>query len=214
MASEAEETMRGAVEAKILELLPDARVIHELECGLCRADLAAVTPDKLLLFELKSARDKLARLPKQMDCFNRCCHLAVAVLDERFFDYEPYHDGSPRCASPAEADAALKVWRYPGTAAGTHTERLYAWDIRPLDAYRTMWQPDPRCLLTLMYADEQRAVLGRHGLPVKGPEVDRVSRLAYNLTGRQIAEETCRQLRSRPVLRGTPPVIDPEGIPA
>jgi hypothetical protein len=67
MASEAEERIRVKCEAALRQHFPDARIIHELVVrqGSCRLDLAAVTPNRIVLVEVKSERDVLTRLPQQ-----------------------------------------------------------------------------------------------------------------------------------------------------
>lgn len=67
MGSEAEERIRAKCEAVLRAQYPDARIIHELVVrqGSCRLDLAAVTPDRIAVVEIKSERDVLRRLDKQ-----------------------------------------------------------------------------------------------------------------------------------------------------
>lgn len=65
MASPAEARIRIKAEAFMRERWPDARIVHEFDvCG-ARIDIAAITPDRLILGEVKSERDVLDRLPKQ-----------------------------------------------------------------------------------------------------------------------------------------------------
>lgn len=83
----AEQEIRTAVVEKARQLWPSARIIHELnvEHGSTRADVAVVTNDKLILFEIKSARDKLDRLDDQVTAFESVAHCVVVVGDAKWF---------------------------------------------------------------------------------------------------------------------------------
>lgn len=76
--SEAEERIRVKAVAALRRLYPDARIIHELvlEQGGIRLDVAAVTPDQLIVVEIKSERDVLKRLTDQI---NRSREVAQGV---------------------------------------------------------------------------------------------------------------------------------------
>ncbi len=197
MASAAEQMIRGATVEAIGRLLPDARIIHELACPPRRADLAAVTTDRVILFELKSERDTLDRLDDQMAVFAGYAHVAVAVIHEKFFDTKPYNNGGPRFVGPVLPGLHSITWAFPDRRRGTCTDKLYEWKIPDTG----LWQPPARALLGLLFCDEQRAVLRRHGLPVGGNGWLRTDRLAYHLTGQEIAIEVCRELRARRVQR-------------
>jgi hypothetical protein len=207
MASEAEAEMREKVEARIAELLPNARIIHELEVGRRRADLAAITQDRVILFELKSSRDTLDRLEGQMREFFISAHVAVAVIDEVHFDTSPYVNGAPRFVGP-KVPSGAQVWAYPEGDRGTYTDSIYRWTIQETE----IWQPAPRSLLGLLMAGEEREILRRHGLPIDrrqaGNSYDRCGLIAYHLTGREIGLEVCRALRARWIggRKSTPPI--------
>lgn len=67
MASEAETRIRLKAEKFLREHWPDARILHELDIGGVRLDLAAVTEDRLILCEIKSEKDTLSRLQSQVE---------------------------------------------------------------------------------------------------------------------------------------------------
>ena len=67
MASAAEKRIRDKGEALLRQLWPDGRIVHEFDlCGV-RLDLACITPDRLILGEVKSENDTLSRLSRQME---------------------------------------------------------------------------------------------------------------------------------------------------
>ena len=66
MASEAEARIRAKAERLLREHFPDARIVHEFDLGDVRLDLAAITPERLILLEIKSELDTLSRLEKQV----------------------------------------------------------------------------------------------------------------------------------------------------
>lgn len=69
--SEAEVRIRDKAVALLREALPDARIIHEFDLFGVRMDLAAVTPEEIVLVEIKSERDKLDRLANQISFATR-----------------------------------------------------------------------------------------------------------------------------------------------
>lgn len=208
MASTEEEQMRVQMEAGIIELLPGARIIHELPVWGCRADIAAVTEDRLLLFELKSSKDTLSRLNDQMRTFNACAHHAIAVIDNKFFDTSPYTNGGERFASPDETDG-MNIWAYPGPPEGLPTTGIYEWKIP--SGYWTR-SPDPMMLLGVLFAGEQRSLLREYELPVGSNQHERCVKLALELTGREISAGVCERLRERAVLRGTGKLKERAGL--
>ena len=66
MASEAEKRLRDKAEGLLREIYPDARIVHEFQVGGARLDIAAITPDRIILVEIKSELDTLDRLPSQL----------------------------------------------------------------------------------------------------------------------------------------------------
>ena len=92
--SVAERAMRDDIVAFLRAAMPTARIIHELVTGSCRADVAAVEPDYLLIVELKSERDTLARMARQMSEFEACSHAAILCADIRFFEHHRVRSSS------------------------------------------------------------------------------------------------------------------------
>jgi hypothetical protein len=87
--SSAEREIREAVIARFRELLPGARIVHELNVdgqGSNRVDLAAITSDRLILCEIKSEKDTIERIAEQVHAFGPCCHALVVAAHEKWFD--------------------------------------------------------------------------------------------------------------------------------
>lgn len=204
-ASDAERAIRMAVVAKIRELRPEARIIHELnvEAGMYRADLAAVEPGRITLFEIKSHKDTLDRVDDQMIAFQRVAHQAVLVADLKWFDTTPYIGGQPRLVWPCQG-LWTGVWCYPEPKPLGPSHMQYVWTLREPG----MRQPAPRKLLELCWRDELYAECRRKGLPVKARSTAAymVDLMAFEMTGREIVEAVCRRLRARTFVTADPAV--------
>ncbi|WEK50365.1 MAG: hypothetical protein P0Y66_22430 [Candidatus Kaistia colombiensis] len=207
-ASSSEQEIRDALVDFLHRELPKARVIHELATGGCRADVAAVEPERLMLFEIKSAKDTLDRLSAQMKEFQAVGHHAFVVPHEKWFDRTPYDNGAARFVWPRD-EYRYDVWAYPEDAGSSSvTPYMYRWRLpKP-----TLSQPHSRNLLFLLWKDELLAECAEHQIKVNSRtrNPDLVDLLAYRLTGQQIARAVCRQLRGRPILEADPPILTPE----
>jgi len=192
--SEAEEAIRSAVVEWCRVNLPTARVLHELPVGGCRADLAAIEPMRLILFEIKSEKDKLDRLELQVKHFRRASHATVIVAARKWFDETPYRNGQARLVWPHETRAP-SVWCHPDPGAeyamGLHHWRLVAPDRRP---------PDPWLLLEVLWREEIVTEARDAGLKfgMRWAKIDLMKLMVDEMPGRRITEAVCRQLRSRP----------------
>lgn len=190
--SAAEREIRDAVAARLRRELPSARIIHELPVGGSRADLAAVEPSRVLLFEIKSEKDVLDRLSTQMRDYCRAAHATVLVAHRKWFDQTPYANGHARLVWPHEIDWRCAIWAYPepDDAFLTHHWRL------PLTG---LVQPHASSLLFLLWRDELMEEAVRHRIAFGRRErvSDLVHLMAWHMTGREIAEAVCRQLRWR-----------------
>jgi hypothetical protein len=177
--------------------------VHELVVGECRADLAAIEPERLILFEVKSEKDTLDRLPRQVETFSRLAHAAVVVAHEKWFDRIPYNNGTPRLVFPHDARRA-HVWCWPEVDTAAYPMAfVYRWQA-PRTSLR---QPRAYDFLQLMWRDEMATEAARHRISA-GPRASMVAmaeQMAYLMTGREIAQAVCRQLRQRPFPEADPP---------
>lgn len=185
MASDAERHLRDMAVARLRVLMPDARIIHELnvETGTCRVDLAAVAPTRLVLAEIKSRKDTLDRLPKQTKLFAPACHRLIVVYASERWTVETIYKAT---------DYGAEVWP---------EDRQKWWTIR--DTFRP---PNTSAMLNLLWRAELFAEATRANLQ-PNRRADRKTLMAAlweHLTGRQIVEAVCRRLRVRHF-----PVADP-----
>lgn len=180
MASEAERFLRGLAEARLRDLMPDARIVHELnvETGQCRVDLAAVSPSRLAFVEIKSRKDTLDRLKEQVRIFSPACNrLAICYASERW----SYDAVSSACGYDEPRD----LWPQDRPGYWTFSE-----SFKP---------PNASVMLNLLWRDElwheaERAGLQPHKRDSRSPLMHR---LWNALTGQQVVEAVCRQLRAR-----------------
>lgn len=205
--SSAEHEIRDALVAYLHRHAPSARVVHELVVGGCRADVGAVFRDRLILFEIKSERDVLKRLEDQVKQFTAAAHDVVIVAHEKFFDTTPYQNGNRRIAWPHEAKGYYgkypSVWAYPDPTWSPHG---YRWEMpRP-----SLRQPHASTFLDLLWRDELAAECFRHRIAVtsRTSRWPMIEEMAWLLTGREIAEAVCRQLRQRSFPAADAPILE------
>lgn len=208
--SPAEREIRDAVAGWFRTNLPAARVVHELVVGQCRADIAAVEPERLILVEIKSAKDKLGRLERQVQAFERAGHDLVVVAHQRWYESNgTYHDGRPRfrpCDGLKPAvNSRSQLWRYP-EVEGSDANWFDRWRLDKA----TTDQPHARALLSLLWRAELQWEASRHGI-VAGSRATcdfMIREMAYHMTGREIAQAVCRRLRGRAFPEADAPIID------
>ncbi|MCS4089755.1 hypothetical protein [Rhizobium sp. BK176] len=219
MASASEKAIREAVIARCREHWPEGRIIHELAIGGCRADLAVVTKAHVFAFEIKSERDTLTRLESQFRFFDACTHGCIVVAHEKWFEEFTYNNGS-RGVRPGELlkeydHRSLGLWAYPEPAPGYWQTERHRWR-KPGREYHfdELKQPRAASLLGILLREELTIEARRHGIPFKSrwPVTPIISAMAYGMTGRQVAEAVCRQLRARTFAAADDPIF--EGLAA
>lgn len=192
--SSEELAMREAVAAWGRARWPSARVVHELVCRECRIDMAFISANHLAGIEIKSSKDKLDRLEKQLFTFTRYLPEVWLAIEPKWGEDAPY--GSPRLT----VDLA--------------TNKIEVWG--------QWYKPDRSItaqMLHLLWRDELAAIAGRK-------RIDQSKRatigfllplLARKLTGDEIVEEVCRELRGRAAFaaESDPPIWDeaPRRVP-
>jgi hypothetical protein len=202
--------MRDYAVPRLREQRPTARIIHELVVGRCRADLAAVEPDHIALFEIKSEKDTLKRLPDQVEAFARASHEVVVIAHERWFDKTPYNNGNERFVpSTALAETTRHrhtIWAFPETErAGSYYSH---WRM---DTFaRTRPQPRAADMLSLLWKDEllEEAFQHRIAASSRNSMENIIRDMAWLMSGREIARAVCRQLRSRQFPEADAPIVE------
>jgi hypothetical protein len=176
--------------------------------GGCRADLAAVQPERVTLVEIKSRKDTLKRLEEQVRQFTRAAHEVIVIADEKWFDATPYKSGAPRFV-PSEAlqqaGANVTIWAYPENEARPNYS---AWSIPRW--WATFAEPHAARLLEICWKDELLAECRHHRIPATSrtnmPTM--IRDMALLMTGREIARAVCRQLRMRSFPEADAPIFE------
>ena len=220
--SSAEADIREAVVARIRENRPGARIIHEINVstyGPNRIDLIAVSPAEVIAVEIKSAKDKLDRLPAQVEAMKGCAHHVIAAIHEKFLvehtthakamhyerDGTYYTRGLPdgishsidtwvfpekrRCVDPNWSHDGLERWRMPRQGL----ERSL-----PAAAINLLWRDE---LAQLCYS--LRISTGR-----KSTMPDMIAALRWHCTGKELTLGICRLLRSRECCEADAPILE------
>lgn len=203
--SAAEREIRDAVVVKLRELLPGARIIHELNVagtGSNRMDVAAVGDRAIVGVEIKSQRDTLKRLGEQWRAFSECCDTVIVVAHERHFTVTNGH-GTARLNHPDFVDRwGRNVWMFPEPAArfGPGGWALSPWEHK--------YPRRAASQLKMLWAEELRAECARHRLATsrRSTRSSMIYDLAWLLTGREVVQAVCRQLRCRAFVEADPPV--------
>lgn len=194
--SQSERDIRAAVVNRARDLWPDARIIHELnvEHGQCRADVAAVTETELVLFEIKSERDKLHRLSNQLRQFGPVCHHVIVAAHEKWCGGSSLPNG--------DVDPII---RFAGHG--------HLWIYPRLDRWSKPWTPTvpwTHRMLRLLWTEELRDVAQEYGLEgakrMAGYKL--ADYLARNMTGAAIEKAVCTTLRMRPFAEADAPVVE------
>ncbi|WP_299378019.1 hypothetical protein [uncultured Kiloniella sp.] len=200
-----EKEIRDAVVIKLRELFPSARIIHELNTGhgSNRVDLAAVTTSQIITAEIKSEKDTLKRLPRQVKQFKSCSHVTIVAAHAKFFETFSYFNNRDlgfRAKEPLAAVNALE-WCYP---IPDYIRYPHVWDI-PASQYRN---PDTREVLKLLWREELITESRKHGISVKtrDTKTDLMNAMYLHMTGLEISKAACRQLRQREFAEADPQI--------
>lgn len=217
--SAAEERIRGKVEAALRREWPHARVVHELvlETSAIRIDLAAVSPDHLVVAEIKSERDVLKRLPSQIAA-------SLSVAGDVWVVVAEKHRAAIELMLRPSVDLAepRPVPGYPGAWAHTEPNPAYLPDLKFCRVFveradgdlERLWTPHqprlcrPQDQFEMLWAAERRAALRRHGAPVGPRDTCRMTLnwAVENLCGRDVRRAVLAQLRARRFPRADPAI--------
>ena len=222
--SEAEVRIRDKAVALLRECLPDARIIHEFSIGGVRLDLAAVTPDSLVLVEIKSERDKLDRLADQVRWASRIGGEVWVCYHAKWKD-----DIELRCRSQ---DYSVKI-ELGGRGGYTHPDNpLYIpalsssvllsetadtpltpdrWTRDPRDRRYRQDSFDSRMLLSLIHKPELLALAKPHGGKSRMSSSDLIRLCHEHMTGREIRRGVLAHIRAHHFFWADPPIALNQG---
>lgn len=193
--SSAEWEIRDSLVSFFHENEPRARIVHELNVagtGSNRADLGIVFPDMLVLIEIKSAKDTLKRLEQQFEAFQRCSHFTLVAAHDVHFNEQNELKG----CEWMRWSHREHVWRYPGAEK---------WSF---PRYKQFIEPHAYAFMDMLWAEELRAEIDRHGFGLRtgANRWEMIRDLQLKLTGKQIREAVCRQLRQRQFAEADAPI--------
>ena len=210
--SEAEEEIRAAVVDRLRELMPKARIIHELNTsgtGSLRVDLAAVDDETIIGVEIKSERDTLSRLQRQWDVFNRTFHETIVVAHRKHWNEAGdrlEHDLSRK------SSVFLATWMYPKPVTDAGFYRAGRWNLPKAWRWSHSRPEQPRAanLLQMLWRDELKAECSKHQISVtsRATRTVMIGEMVWLMTGREICQAVCRQLRQRDFARADPPITE------
>lgn len=204
--SPAEAEIRDAVVARIRERRPMARIIHEINVstyGPNRIDLIAVSEAEIIAVEIKSAKDKLDRLPAQIKAMRGVAHHAIAGLHEKFLVPSRWQEG--HVESPAEATGAT-VWAYPEANQGRSYD-CQRWKMPDAAAEAAL----PYDAIWMLWRDELFALCGKLRVSAsRRTNMDEMARaLRWHCTGKELTRGICAMLRTRRCVEADPEINQP-----
>jgi len=219
--SECEERIRSVVVDSLRRTMPTARIIHELMLrqGVGpRLDVAAVTPDRIVLVEIKSERDVLKRLQAQVEASLLVTndvrvvvaekHRKAVVAMERPYLLDPVTErtvmtppdakGHQRSVpNPAYIEGLTRCTVQVETPQGLERAGPYTGLLHgPRDPVAMVSSGD---LWELLWHGEAATVLNAYGLQAGARTNRHAMKMAAmeNLTGGQVRRGVCAMLRSR-----------------
>lgn len=210
--SAAEEAIRADVVEKLRASFPGGRIVHELKVngGQNRVDVATVLPDRIISVEIKSEKDTLKRLPKQMRAFQLVSDLVIVAAHRRHFDHTPYDNGSPRISFECpEHFGWPQVWCWPDAREINPVPKnadMYLWDTSKM--LRRLNRPETGPLLDLLWLDELKEMAGslRVSHASKATRKTIINEIRWHCCQREIVHGVCRALRSRFFVRADDPI--------
>lgn len=214
--SEAEADVRSAVVARIRQSRPEARIIHEINIGsygATRMDLIAVSEAEIIAAEIKSKKDKLDRLPKQIKGMRGCAHHVIAALHEKFL----VEKATNKWAAQYERDGVFYLrdlpddierysatfWVYPETDAGSRHSR---WEMPRASLQAAL----PSGALNLLWRDELAALCAALSIPAgrRATMTDMTRALRWQCSGSELTLGICAALRARSCVEADPAIED------
>lgn len=206
--SEAEREIRDFAAAFLRRQRPAARIVHELVVEDCRADIAAIETERVVLVEIKSSKDTLTRLSRQVSRFTAAAHMTIVIADKRWFEEFDYTGGGRGYRPTRELTklpAPVSLLRYPEPKEGEFTYKNH-WQLRDHP------RPEPHAakLLGLLWKGELLAEAARHRIVSNSRSTvsSLIKDMVWMMTGREIALAVCRQLRARPFPEADAPILE------
>lgn len=192
MASDAERRIRDKAISLMREKWPTARIIHELDLGSTRIDLAAITEDRIILGEIKSERDTLSRLPRQMEEAIAIGGQVLLFVADRWVS---------QIGHVPKADLLVETVDGFSRRIGSYSPDMDSLDCPHMDCYNS------RSLMGLLHKSELLDMTKEIGGKARMNRHELMELAHENLTGREVRRGVLARLRSRERgWEGDPPI--------
>lgn len=220
-----EAEVRDAVVARIRERRPDARIIHEINVstyGPNRIDVLAVDRAEIIAVEIKSARDKLDRLPAQVEAMRGAAHHTITAVHEKFLveqvtnQWAAHEDRDGEFfmrTLPANLmSSRFETWVFPekrramrSAVEGGH-DHIASWRFPPETLERSL----PENALDLLWRDELYELCGalRVSASRRANMTDMSEALRWHCNGKELTRGVCTMLRARRCVEADPEIIE------
>jgi len=218
--SPAEAEIRDAVVARIRERRPNARIIHEINVstyGPNRIDVLAVDRAEIIAVEIKSAKDKLDRLPAQVEAMRGVAHHTVAALHEKFLiEQEPNQwaahyerDGKLYLRRVPDGINDAEVWVYPevrrAMSSADH-DGMARWRFPDQRVETSL----PSAALDMLWRDELFGLCGalRVSATRRSDMGSMKAALRWHCNGKELTRGVCAMLRARQCVEADPEIVE------
>lgn len=188
MRSAAEQEIRTAVVDRLRMLRPNARICHEVNCGVwgqTRMDLIAVDVAEIIGVEIKSEKDVMKRADKQLKGMRDVAHHSILALHEiHYAKFVP------------KLDYGQISWVYPEQTRGVNWDN----DTGPWRAPEQKMQSAlPSTAIRLLWRDELAWLCDylRISRGKRATMDQMVQALWWHATGKEITAGICAALRHR-----------------
>lgn len=202
--SAAEQEIRDEVVLHLRKTFPAGRIIHELtvDNGETRADVACVTNDTLILCEIKSEKDTLKRLLKQVNSFSPVAHYMAVVAHSKWFTNNDRNDNDIRKVLK-NTTVPYRLWEYPRQKTIPFVYQV-DWELYGKS------HPWSASMLYLLWADELRnaCLISNIKVNKNATRGTCVTRLIETLPAPAIEKLVCRALRQRTFAEADPAIPD------
>jgi hypothetical protein len=208
--------MRRLIEPELRRLYPDARIVHEpsLRYSECRLDMAAIRPTEIIGVEIKSSRDVMDRLEKQLRSFAPICSKIIVALAPKWNEKLPMTEKAGKGYTafvPQYTETQQIIRGIGGHMLETWTVCADTGRVEVTDhCYSPNQMPWGRKMLDVLHVAELHQVMFKHRI-APGKNHEQCVRACHDLmTGREIVAAVCGALRARDAFaKGSdPPIIE------
>lgn len=217
--SSAEAEIREAVVSRIRQHRSAARIIHEINAvnmyagATCRIDVLAVDREEIIAVEIKSSKDKLTRLPSQIDAMRGVAHGVVVALHDKFL----VEQKTNQWASEYERDGQHYLRRLPDPFYSGHHDVAFwvhpeaqrhftgAWRFPE----RVLHAASPGSAIAMLWRDELISMCAMLRVPCgkRSTMAEMIAALRWHCTGAEITKGVCAALRARKCVEADPEII-------